>query len=615
MTRFLVVDDMAVFREPIAATLRREGYETSCARDGGEALTLASQERPDLILLDMGMPVMDGLACLGALRNDAQTRSIPVIALTAMSEKQMVEQAIRIGVQGYMLKSQFSLDDLLSQVRQHLETAKDTAAGAADNTQPAPRQTGETAQAPGAPGSRESRPPTEAPATATASASDTEPRQKTENQKPPDDAPLETPRSLTRAETLQRIEEHTEAKTLAGNVAEIIALASSPRGDAADLSTALKRDPIIAARVLQAANSAAYSSNKPHVSTIEDAVRNIGFGTIRNVASAVGIFETFPADAADGFNALRCWQHSFAVAAIMDRLLPESDKIAPGVGHLVGLCHDLAEIVLRHVFAEEFQTATRFANKTGRPLHEVEKITFGMSRHEVITLVLTKLKLPAAITGPIREFVMRSLDRSLQLGQMARALRLADYYSHGLQLAEARDPLVGPITRTECRNALGSMDPAPIDGLELRTEVVALTSYLARLSAADAATLSTPPFESQGGRVWYARHESLAALDPLAMALSFLTQIDVRDRLPTGPHELADHQAMIVVAPKPDSPGFSIEEAERITRGLDRAGLPVLYLMGNLPEAAPAIPANTEITRYPIPLGRLAQFTEHLTDS
>src|SRR5204862_5451141 len=85
----LVVDDMPIFRDPIAASLRLAGYSTVCAANGREALVAARVNRPDAILLDVAMPVMDGISFLRALRAeaDASLAKVPVILLTAVSDK------------------------------------------------------------------------------------------------------------------------------------------------------------------------------------------------------------------------------------------------------------------------------------------------------------------------------------------------------------------------------------------------------------------------------------------------------------------------------------------------------------------------------------------------
>ncbi len=119
----LVVDDTVVFRDSIVVALRRQGYDTLLASNGQEALELVRAHDPDLILLDVAMPVMGGLRCLKELRTDQQFRDIPVIMLTAMSERDAIKGAEQMGIQGYLLKSQFSLKDMLAQVDALLHVA------------------------------------------------------------------------------------------------------------------------------------------------------------------------------------------------------------------------------------------------------------------------------------------------------------------------------------------------------------------------------------------------------------------------------------------------------------------------------------------------------------
>jgi two-component system response regulator MprA len=115
----LVVDDDAVVREPVAASLRLAGYRTAAAADGKAALAIAVRDLPALVILDVSMPVMDGLTGLAALRSSAPTASVPVILRTASADKEFVEQAARLGVKDYLLKSAFSLPELLRRVKVH----------------------------------------------------------------------------------------------------------------------------------------------------------------------------------------------------------------------------------------------------------------------------------------------------------------------------------------------------------------------------------------------------------------------------------------------------------------------------------------------------------------
>ena len=123
MSTVLVVDDMAFFREPIAAALRQNGYQTICAGNGKEALGAARRKRPDLILLDVAMPEMDGLTFLKAMQGDPHLQGVPVILLTAIAERDSVVEAVTLGAKEYLLKSQFSLDEMVARIERCLGQA------------------------------------------------------------------------------------------------------------------------------------------------------------------------------------------------------------------------------------------------------------------------------------------------------------------------------------------------------------------------------------------------------------------------------------------------------------------------------------------------------------
>lgn len=116
----LIIDDMTIFREPVAACLRLAGFETECAVDGADGLAKARQRQPDLILLDMAMPNMDGLTFLRTLRADPQLADTPVIALTAVTDKDYIQSAAELKICDYMLKSRFRTPDLVQRISKHL---------------------------------------------------------------------------------------------------------------------------------------------------------------------------------------------------------------------------------------------------------------------------------------------------------------------------------------------------------------------------------------------------------------------------------------------------------------------------------------------------------------
>jgi two-component system phosphate regulon response regulator PhoB len=110
--RILLVEDDRFLRRACEASLRQRGLTVTTAADGEEGLRLARSERPDLILLDMLMPKLSGLDVLRALRGDAETRNVPVLILSNSSREQDIAEVTTLGVSGYFVKSNLSLQEL-----------------------------------------------------------------------------------------------------------------------------------------------------------------------------------------------------------------------------------------------------------------------------------------------------------------------------------------------------------------------------------------------------------------------------------------------------------------------------------------------------------------------
>ncbi len=118
--RILIVDDEPAIAMSLEFLLSNDGYETKIARDGVEALRSASEFQPDLIVLDLMLPRMSGLAVCRALRADPQQSGIKVLMLTARGGTADLERGNVAGVDAYQVKP-FSTQDLLTQVRRLLE--------------------------------------------------------------------------------------------------------------------------------------------------------------------------------------------------------------------------------------------------------------------------------------------------------------------------------------------------------------------------------------------------------------------------------------------------------------------------------------------------------------
>ena len=115
MARILLVEDHREIWDFLSRRLKRHGHEVSVAEDGQAGLDQARSEKPDLILLDMNLPVMDGWTVAGTLKGDAATKPIPIIALTAHAMSGDREKAVNAGCDDYHPKP-IDFSHLLSQI-------------------------------------------------------------------------------------------------------------------------------------------------------------------------------------------------------------------------------------------------------------------------------------------------------------------------------------------------------------------------------------------------------------------------------------------------------------------------------------------------------------------
>lgn len=119
--RVLLAEDDRFLRKAGETALRRRGFTVVSATDGEEAIRLAREEAPDLVLLDLIMPKLQGFEVLAALKRDPATRSIPIIVLSNLGQEQDVERAMAAGALAYFVKANFSLQELVRTVEQVLE--------------------------------------------------------------------------------------------------------------------------------------------------------------------------------------------------------------------------------------------------------------------------------------------------------------------------------------------------------------------------------------------------------------------------------------------------------------------------------------------------------------
>jgi two-component system phosphate regulon response regulator PhoB len=129
--RILIVDDDPALTEVLRYNLQREGYTVDCAADGGQAIRAASEAPPDLVVLDVMIPVLDGIEVARRLRMQLGSRGMRIIFLTARGDEIDQVAGFAAGADDYVVKP-FSVKVLLERIKANLRRAREIAADSAD---------------------------------------------------------------------------------------------------------------------------------------------------------------------------------------------------------------------------------------------------------------------------------------------------------------------------------------------------------------------------------------------------------------------------------------------------------------------------------------------------
>lgn len=118
--KILVIDDEPIIQEILAGELQKEGFSIISSLDGESGLKKAFKEKPDLILLDIIMPKMDGISVLKKLKENRETGRIPIIILTNLREGEAVAISQKSGVLDYLVKADYTLSELVAKIKKLL---------------------------------------------------------------------------------------------------------------------------------------------------------------------------------------------------------------------------------------------------------------------------------------------------------------------------------------------------------------------------------------------------------------------------------------------------------------------------------------------------------------
>ncbi len=117
MKKILFIEDESALQKTFGDILRQNNYKMVSALDGETGLRLAKSEKPDLILLDLILPKLDGFEVLKKLREDSETKETPVIILTNLEGMKEINQAVGLGATTYLVKTQYTIGEVIKKVK------------------------------------------------------------------------------------------------------------------------------------------------------------------------------------------------------------------------------------------------------------------------------------------------------------------------------------------------------------------------------------------------------------------------------------------------------------------------------------------------------------------
>jgi len=417
MSGLLLVDDEEMFRTPLAEALRLQGFEVREASTAPTALESALRNRPDLVLLDVIMPNIDGFELLRYFRARALYRTLPVILLSSVVRKDYLAKAAALGVKDYLLKSSFSVEALSERIQARIGVSLPNLhfQFPLKSTLPEPPRFS-----------------TPAPA---------------------------------RVSTTSELLAHVELKAFPSTVAEVLALASDSHASLAGIEAVLQRDPVLSTRVMVAANSPGLLRGSS-CTNLQDALRTLGLTQVVAVVSSGAVLS--PSDLASpwGYDLRRLWAHSLAAGVVGQRLHGPKDE---AYGFLLGLLHDLPSLLCLSCLGSAWEQAREGSFPEGATLATRLGLVFGAEFPELATEIFHRLHVPEVLSRPLVEHhaAYQGGARRVEPGQQARVVEVAHQMACVLGRTGGGHQAIAPVNADQARliHEAGTLahDLIPID--------------------------------------------------------------------------------------------------------------------------------------------------------
>lgn len=450
----MIVEDELAMRELLVMALDARGFDVVATGSAHEALAILKSQPVDLLLSDLRLGEESAIDLLKELRKLPNGRRLPVILLTGYSDRNAVLAVAQLGVQGYLLKSQLSRNDLVNRIEQQLkgpELNPQTPIQSLTTEQPRSGEMPPTFEVQASQTSGLAEPHLEgvgqrpvAAAAAVEPVADSNAVVTTEA--PVSLAPVDLLRALkpiiTREQILKQVDKYGEMKALSPTVSQLLSITSNSECSPGQVARIIKRDQAISLKVLKIANSVAYSRGGS-VDSIQQALSRIGLSQIRQMALNISVMDNFHLSAlGDEFNSELFWEHSIAtglIAAAITRIR-KGDERAIDSAFTSGLLHDVARMVFAEQLGEMYRRVLDTAVRLQLPLEQVESRMLLLNHANVMDRVLNAWKFPKSLIEPIAMHHLSAgsiRNLSPQIIAEAATLALANRLAHVMLLGSS----------------------------------------------------------------------------------------------------------------------------------------------------------------------------------
>ena len=347
MRTLLIVDDQEIFRRPISEALRMKGFRVLEASDSVSAMAHAQLEKPDLALIDIRMPEVNGLDLIRMMQARASTARIPVILVTAQAHREDIATGSALGIRDFLLKSSFSVGELVERIETRIATAS--------AIPPAPPPPPASLQLPG----RTDRLAPRSSSTSTYAS----------------EAPISSEDASTSGgpSARQKLLPPAEVRALPAPIAEILAIASSQTASLSQVQAIVRRDPILAERVMTAASGVGIKGTA-EIESLEGALRVMGIENLVRLVASTPVLSMEELNGRNGQELVQIWSHGLATAVIAERIAPSHERLP---SFLQGLFHVIPALIgVQSVGAAWPEVAAR-ARREGFNGIDALALTFG----------------------------------------------------------------------------------------------------------------------------------------------------------------------------------------------------------------------------------------------